>query len=310
MELVVFTEPQQGASYDTLLSVARAAEAGGFTGFFRSDHFVPIWAGDGRPGPTDAWVTLAGLARETARIRLGTLLTSATFRLPGPLAVAVAQIDQMSGGRVEFGIGAGWYAREHEAYGISFPPLGERFDRLEEQLAVVTGLWATPEGKTFSHPGRYYPVVDSPALPKPLQRPRPPVIVGGIGPVRTPRLAATYADEYNVPFAPLSAARGLYAKTRDVCEAAGRDPASLRLSCALIVCCGADEAEYTRRAAAIGEDPAALRTHQAGGTPAELVERLNAFTEAGAVRAYLQVRDLADLDHLALIAAEVMPHLG
>src|SRR3954471_1274879 len=178
-----------GATYDDLLAVARRTEECGFDAFFRSDHYLTM-AGDGLPGPTDAWVTLAGLARETSRVRLGTLVTSATFRLPGPLAIAVAQVDAMSGGRVELGLGSGWYDAEHTVYGIPFPPLGERFDRLEEQLAIVTGLWGTPVGGRFSYDGRYYTLRNSPALPKPMQQPGPPVIVGGLGRPRTPRLAA------------------------------------------------------------------------------------------------------------------------
>lgn len=165
------------------LRVARAAGDLGFDAFFRADHLARIAPGDdsGR-GPTESWVTLAGLARETSRIRLGTMLTSA-IRMPGVLAVAVAQVDAMSGGRVEFGLGAGWYEREHAAYGIPFPPVAERFDRLEEQLEIITGLWATPPGSTYSFAGRHYTLVDSPALPKPAQWPRPPVIVGGKGPL-------------------------------------------------------------------------------------------------------------------------------
>ena len=128
-------------------------------------------SGDGLPGPTDSWVTLAGLARETSSIRLGTMVTSATFRYPGPLAISVAQVDEMSGGRVEFGIGAGWFEAEHQAYAIPFPPLGERFDRLTEQLDIITGLWTTPAGQTFDYAGKHYTVADSPALPKPVQSP-------------------------------------------------------------------------------------------------------------------------------------------
>ncbi len=199
MLLRIFTEPQQGASYDDLLAVARAAESLGFDGFFRSDHYQRH-GGDGLPGPSDAWITLAGIARETSRIRIGTLLTAATFRLPGPLAITVAGVDQMSGGRVELGLGAGWYDDEHRAYGIPFPRLGERFERLEEQLAVITGLWSTPLGERFSFTGRHYQLVDSPALPKPAQAPGPPIIVGGGGATRTPRLAATFAQEFNMPF--------------------------------------------------------------------------------------------------------------
>src|SRR3954453_20989606 len=148
MNLRVFTEPQQGASYDDLLRVAHAAEDLGFDAFFRSDHYLVMGDGDGLPGPTDAWMTLAGLARETSRIKLGTLVSPVTFRLPGVLAISVAQVDVMSGGRAELGLGAGWFEAEHRAYGIPFPP--KRFDLLEEQLAVVTGLWSTPRGETFS----------------------------------------------------------------------------------------------------------------------------------------------------------------
>src|SRR4051812_682932 len=154
MDLRIFTEPQQGASYDTLLTVAKATEDLGFDAFFRSDHYLKMGDMDGLPGPTDAWITLAGLARETSRIRLGTLMTAGTFRLPGVLAIQVAQVDQMSGGRVEFGLGAGWYEEEHTAYGTPSPK--EKFARLEEQLAIVTGLWETPVGKTFTYDGRFY----------------------------------------------------------------------------------------------------------------------------------------------------------
>ena len=178
MKLRIFVEPQQGATYEQLLAVARATEELGFDAFFRSDHYLAM-GGDGLPGPTDAWVTLAALARETTRIRLGTLVSSATFRWPGVLAITVAQVDAMSGGRVELGLGTGWYDGEHTAYGIPFPTLGERFERLEEQLAILTGLWATPVGEKFSYSGAHYSLADSPALPKPFQKPRPPLIVGG-----------------------------------------------------------------------------------------------------------------------------------
>ncbi|GAB3068900.1 LLM class F420-dependent oxidoreductase [Micromonospora schwarzwaldensis] len=309
MELRIFTEPQQGASYDQLLAVARRAEETGFAAFFRSDHYLKMGSVSGDPGPTDAWTTLAGLARDTTRIRLGTLMSAATFRLPGPLAITVAQVDQMSGGRVELGIGAGWYAEEHAAYGIPFPPLGERFDRLEEQLAVITGLWSTPAGATFDFPGTYYPVTDSPALPKPVQRPRPPVLLGGRGPKRTPGLAARYADEFNMPFASVDDTTDQFRRVRDACAEIDRDPATMTWSNALVLCCGRDDAEVARRAGAIGREPAELRANGAAGTPAEVVDTLGRYAEAGSTRIYLQVLDLADLDHLELVAAEVMPQL-
>jgi alkanesulfonate monooxygenase len=317
LTLRIFTEPQQGATYDTLLAVAQETERLGFDGFFRSDHFLRIGGqpgdADGRPGPTDAWITLAGLARDTSRIRLGTLLTSATFRLPGPLAVAVAEVDAMSGGRVELGLGAGWYEDEHTAYGIPFPPTAERFDRLEEQLAVITGLWTTPVGERFSYDGVHYRLKDSPALPKPVQQPHPPVIIGGAGARRTPALAARYAMEFNLPpFQSFEMFTAAGDRVRTACEAAGRDPASMVFSVALTLCCGADEAEFGRRAAAIGMEPAEAHgnTAVAAGTADEVADRLRAYQDAGASRVYLQVLDLGDLDHLRLVAETVVPRLG
>lgn len=309
MKYRIFTEPQEGADYRTLRNVAVAAEELGFDAFFRSDHYLKMDDGSGLPGPTDAWTTLAGLAIETSRIRLGTLVTAATFRLPGPLAITVAQVDQMSGGRVEFGLGSGWYEAEHAAYGISFPPLGERFDILEEQLAIITGLWGTPEGQTFSFEGAHYQLTDSPGLPKPAQRPRPPVLLGGSGARRTPRLAARFADEFNVPFGSVADSATQFARVRDACEAAGRYPATMTYSVAQTVCCGKDEAEFRRRAAAIGREPADMREHGVGGTPAEVAAKIAEFAEIGAERIYLQVLDLSDLDHLALIASDVVPQL-
>jgi F420-dependent oxidoreductase-like protein len=307
LTLRVFTEPQQGASYDDLLAVAREAERLDFDAFFRSDHFLSMGPGSGEPGPTESWVTLAGLARDTERIRLGTMVTAATFRLPGPLAIAVATVDAMSGGRVELGLGAGWFEDEHRAYGVPFPSTRERFDRLEEQLAIVTGLWTTPVGERFDFQGRHYQLSDSPALPKPVQRPRPPVIVGGLGKRRTPALAARYADEFNVAFAPLGDFRTLVATVTDACERAGRDPSSMTWSTAQVLCCGEDEEAYRRRAAAIGREPDQLRATALAGTVDEVTAKLGTFADGGAQRVYLQVLDLSDLDHLRLVAAEVAP---
>jgi F420-dependent oxidoreductase-like protein len=311
MKLRIFTEPQQGADYGTLRRVALAAEELGFDAFFRSDHYLKMGEGSGLPGPTDAWVTLAGLALETSRIRLGTLVTAATFRRPGPLAVTVAQVDQMSGGRVELGLGTGWFEAEHTAYGIPFPSLGERFGRLEEQLAIITGLWGTEVGKTFSFEGEYYRLTDSPGLPKPAQRPRPPILLGGAGPRRTPRLAARFADEFNVPFHALADSAAAFARVREACEAAGRYPASMIYSVAHTVCCGKNEAEFRRRAEAIGMQPEDFREGERGlgGTPGEVAAKIAQFGEIGADRVYLQVLDLADLDHLELLASDVLPQV-
>ena len=310
MDLRIFTEPQQGASYDDLLAVAQAAERLGFSAFFRSDHYLKMGDVSGLPGPSDAWVTLAGLARETSTIRLGTLMTAATFRLPGPLAIAVAEVDAMSGGRVELGIGTGWYDAEHTAYGIPFPSLGERFERLEEQLAVITGLWATPDGARFDFAGTHYTLVDSPALPKPVQRPGPPVVIGGWGPKRTPRLAATFAAEFNLGFATPEDTAPQFDLVRDACRTRDRDPATMELSVAQVVCCAESDGDLARRASAIGRQVDELRDHGLCGTPDEVVAKLERFAAIGTTRTYLQVLDLADLDHLTLLGEQVLPRVA
>ncbi|WP_144119566.1 LLM class F420-dependent oxidoreductase [Catellatospora sichuanensis] len=309
MELRVFTEPQQGATYEQLLAVARAAEDAGYGAFFRSDHYLKMGDVTGLPGPTDAWTTLAGLARDTNRIRLGTLMTAATFRYPGPLAISVAQVDAMSGGRVELGIGTGWYAEEHEAYGLPFPSVGERFDRLGEQLHIITGLWSTPVGGAFDFHGKHYTLTRSPALPKPAQQPYPPILIGGGGKRRTPVLAARFADEFNLPFASVEDTAAQFGRVRDACVRTGRDPGALRLSNALVLCCGRTDAEVARRAAAIGRQVDELRANGLAGSPAEIVEKIGRYAEVGAQRVYLQVLDLTDLDHLELVAAEVAPQV-
>ncbi|GAA2541765.1 LLM class F420-dependent oxidoreductase [Mycolicibacterium diernhoferi] len=309
LDFRVFVEPQQGATYGDQLAVAKAAEQLGYSAFFRSDHYLAM-SGDGLPGPTDSWVTLAGIARETTTIRLGTMVTSATFRYPGPLAIAVAQVDEMSGGRVELGIGAGWFEAEHQAYAIPFPPLGERFDRLTEQLHILTGLWQTPAGQTFDYTGAHYTVKDSPALPKPAQSPRPPIIIGGAGPKRTPALTAQFADEFNIPFASLEDLTAQYDRVAAAVAAAGRAPDSLVYSAAFVLCAGRGEAELTGRAAAIGRELDEMRGNSpVAGSADEVVEKLGAFIRAGVQRVYLQVLDMSDLDHLAFFATEVIPQL-
>ncbi|WP_433462862.1 LLM class F420-dependent oxidoreductase [Spirillospora sp. CA-128828] len=305
MRLRIFTEPQQGASYETQLAVAKATEDLGFDAFFRSDHFVKMGEVTGEPGPTDSWITLGALARETSRIRLGTLVTAATFRQPGPLAISVAQVDQMSGGRVDLGLGTGWFEEEHTAYGIPFPSLGERFARLEEQLEILTGLWGTPSGGTYAFSGEHYTLNESPALPKPAQAGGPPIIIGGVGAKRTPRLAARYADEYNVPFHQVEDTGAAFDRVRAACSEAGRTK-PLVCSAAQVVCCGRDEAELRRRADAIGRQVPELRENGLAGTPGELVDKIGRFAELGAERIYLQVLDMHDLEHLELLAAEVL----
>ena len=251
------------------------------------------------------------IARETTSIRLGTMVTSATFRYPGPLAIAVAQVDEMSGGRVELGLGAGWFEAEHKAYAIPFPPLGERFDRLTEQLSVIRGLWTTPPGETFDYSGSHYTVADSPALPKPVQSPHPPIIIGGAGAKRTPALAAAFATEFNIPFAPVDVAETQFERVATALADAGRSPESLTYSAAFVVCAGRDEREIARRAAAIGREVDELRSNSPlVGTPAEIADKLGAYRQIGVQRAYLQVLDLSDLDHVDFFAAEVIPQLS
>ncbi|AYY13421.1 LLM class F420-dependent oxidoreductase [Actinobacteria bacterium YIM 96077] len=306
MQLRIFTEPQQGATYEDQLRVAQATERLGFDAFFRSDHFLAMGDTRGLPGPTDAWLTLAALARETTRIRLGTLVTAATFRYPGMLAVQAAQVDHMSGGRLEVGLGAGWYAAEHAAYGVPFPP--RRFELLEEQLKIITGMWETPVGGRFDFGGDYYTVANSPALPKPVQDPLP-LIIGGHGPKRTPVLVARYATEYNAPFPPKDEIGDRFARVRKVCDDGGRDPGEMAYSVALVLACGQNEAEFERRAAAIGREPAELRQNGIAGTTQEVVDELGRLRDLGADRVYLQVLDLSDLEHLELVASEVAPHV-
>jgi F420-dependent oxidoreductase-like protein len=304
MKLRIFVEPQQGASYDDILAAATATERLGFDGFFRSDHFLRMGAVSGTPGPTDAWVTLAGLARDTSTIRLGTLVSSATFRPPALLAIQVAQVDAMSGGRIEFGFGTGWYEAEHAALGIPFPE--RRFDLFEEQLEIITGLWNTPEGETFSHSGKGYTLVDNPALPKPAQRPLP-VIIGGKGKTRTPALAARYASEFNIPFASsFEEVPRLLSSVRAACDAIGRDPNTLRESLAVVAVLGATDAEFVRRAERIGRDPEELRRTALGGTPDAARERLAALEAEGVDTVYLQLWDVRDLDLVELLAGELL----
>ncbi len=310
MDLRIFIEPQMGASYDDQLRVAQTAEAAGYDAFFRSDHLLAMGDASGEPGPTDSWVTLGAIAVQTTRIRLGTMVTSATFRLPGPLAIAVAQVDDMSRGRIELGLGSGWFEAEHAAYGVPFPGLGERFDRLAEQLEIITGLWGTLPGERFSYSGAHYTLTDSPALPKPVQQPHPPIIVGGKGPKRTPALAARFASEINVPFSGIDEVAAQFARVDAACQDLGRDPAELVRSTAQAIAIGRDDAEVERRALTLGRDAADLRANGLAGTVAEVVDRVGEWREkTGVTRLYLQLLDMADLDQVELIAAEVAPQL-
>jgi len=306
MEYCVFVEPQQGASYAELSAFAQAAERLGFHGFFRSDHYLTM-GGSGLPGPTDAWTSLAALAVETSTIRLGTLVSSATYRQPGILAIQVANVDEISGGRVELGLGAGWYEKEHRAYGIPFPD--NRFGPLEEQLQILPGLWGISGDETYSFAGETYTLTDAPARQRPAQG-RIPLIVGGGGPTRTPRLAAQYATEFNSFRGPVGAGER-FDVVRAACERVGRDPSSLRYSAAIQTVVGANEAEVERRAARVGKTAAEHRANPdtATGTPSEVAATLAAYAALETARVYIQLMDMRDLDQLELLAAEVLPQL-
>ena len=306
MRLRVLLEAHHGATYEQILALAQTAEEAGFEAFFRSDHYLGVERGNPRFVPTDSWTTLAGLARETRRVRLGTLVTAATFRLPGVLAVTVATADAMSGGRVELGLGAAWYTQEHEMFGIPFPPIKERFDRLEEQLSIITGLWTTPPGERFSFQGEHYQVDQCANFPRPAQSPRPKLIVGGGGPRRTPALAARFADEFNAGFGP--GVGELFVRFRRICEEVGRDPATVHLSAVVPVFCGSDEAEVTRRAQTMNRGP--LLDQAVCGSPDAVVEHLAQVAETGADTIYFHIFDVEDLDHLRLLGAEVLPRLA
>jgi len=317
LRLRVLMEPRHGARYDEILALALATEAAGFDAFFRSDHLLGVDPDDPTYRPTDCWTTLGGLARDTERVRLGALVSAATFRSPGLLATIVASVDEMSGGRVELGLGTGWFAREHAAFGLPFPRTRERFDRLEEQLAIITGLWGAGAGSGFSFDGAHFRIEDNRTPPRPVQHPHPPIIIGGTGPKQTPAIAARYATEFNgaLPIGnqgaqvdPGASLRERFAVFARACVAIGRDPGEARRSVVLPVACGATPADTERRAAVIGSE--FMRTNAASGSPAQVTERIGVLAEAGADTVYLHIYDIHDLDHIALIGAEVLPHVA
>jgi F420-dependent oxidoreductase-like protein len=301
-------EPRHGASYDEILTLALAVERAGFDAFFRSDHLFGVQPDDPLYRPTDSWTTLAGLARDTERVRLGTLMTAATFRSPGLLAAIVATVDEMSGGRAELGIGTAWYEREHQAFGIPFPARKERFDRLEEGLEVITGLWLAAGGQGFSFDGRYFQVADNRTPPRVTQRPHPPVIVGGAGAKRTPAIAARFATEFNSALSGIEEARERFARFGRACEAIGRDPATARLSGFAPVAIGSTEAQAQRRAEVVTSP--GIRQSMVIGSPGQLTERIAGLVDVGADTIYLHIFDIGDLDHIALIGAEVLPQVA
>jgi len=308
MRFALMIEPQQGCSYADQLAIARRAEAAGFGTFFRSDHYTSFPGEAGRP-TTDAWTVLAGLARETSRIRLGALVSPVTFRQPGTLAKIVTTVDEMSGGRVEFGVGAGWNEREHREHGLPFPPMAVRAEMLEETLAILRGLWQEPDGWSFH--GRHYSVEDARFRPRPVQQPAPPIIVGGEGTPRSMRIAARHADEFNLASSSPERAAERFARLDEACRAAGREPATLRRSAMAGVLVGRGPAEVTSRSAALlagfgiaGDGEAWLaerRPRWIMGTPDEARAMVRRFAAAGAERIVLQDFLPWDLDMVDLL---------
>jgi F420-dependent oxidoreductase-like protein len=302
MEFRIFTEPQQGAGYQRLSTLAMHTETLGFDGFFVSDHYHAMGEINPRLGPTDALTTLAGLARDTNSLRLGTLVCSSTFRQPGRLAVIAAEVDQMSSGRLELGVGAGWFDREHEALGIDFPPLKERFDRMEDQLSILELFRTTPSTSTFSYEGKTASLKDCPALPKASQKSGIPIIVGGGGPKRTPNLAARFASEFNLPFSSPTDFQLQAERVARACESLERDPESMIFSSAQVLCIGESEEELIKRSQRIGRELSELRENGVAGILDEARERIRAFQQMGVSRMYFQVLDEDDLDHVTLLA--------
>ncbi len=311
MRYALMIEAQQGLTYADQLAIARRAEAAGFEAMFRSDHYESFPGSAGRP-TTDAWTVLAGLARETERIGLGALVSPVTFRHPGALAKIVATVDEMSGGRIEVGVGAGWNEDEHRRHGFAFPPIAERADMLEEQLAILHGLWSEPDGWSFA--GRHYRVDDAIFYAKPVQRPHPPIIVGGEGSPRSLRIAARFADEFNVTSSDPARAADRYARLAEACQAIGRDPGSIRRSAMVGTLIGADDAELAVRKRAVlaeftlDEQGEAWFTEREGrwiiGTPERVWAKVAEYAAAGVERLMLQdfvPHDLAMIDLLGEI---------
>jgi len=308
VRFAVMLEPQQGYSYADIRTVAKHVEAVGFEAFFRSDHYSSFGEGP-ELATTDAWTTLAALARDTSTIRLGTLVSPVTFRHPGQLAKVVTTVDEISGGRVEVGLGAGWFEIEHRRYGFPMPPIPTRFDMLEDSLAILETLWG-PDGQTFE--GRVWGLTDTAAQPKPLQRPRPPIILGGRAGARGSRLAATYAAEYNVCEIPTDEARQRFAAVDEACTAIGRDPATLTRSLLIPAVLGRDRTDVDRRIAeGLGESRRAMgaddierergRTWLVGGL-AEATDLLLEYGASGVQRTIFQLQAGRDLAHIDLLA--------
>jgi F420-dependent oxidoreductase-like protein len=311
MRLRVLLEPHHGATYAQIRDLAQAAEQGGFDAFFRSDHYLGIDANDTTYQPTDSWTTLAGLALQTERVRIGTLVNASTFRLPGQLAVEVATVDQMSGGRAELGIGTAWFEREHQYFGIPFPKLAERFERLEEQLEILRGLWDTKPGERFSFEGKYFTIADCAAFPRWASRPK--IIIGGAGAAKTPRLAAKYADEFNAALCPVDEHKARFDNFHRKCEEVGRDLPAARLSATVPVALGTDEADLEARMTAFGQaaglvNNAGVKGYGADGAR-QVRDVLKRLADQGTDTTYFHVYGPSDVDHIRLLGSEVLARM-
>ncbi len=313
MQLCLMIEGQEGVSWAQWLALARTCERHGISTLFRSDHYMNLDGQHPERGALDAWGTICGLAAVTSRLRLGTMVSPASFRHPSQLAKLVATADHISGGRVELGLGAGWHEREHAAYGFPFADTRTRMDVLEEQLQVVLGAWDPPSAPPFSFSGEHYQLEDLDARPKPIQSPHPPLILGGSAGPRSVALAARYADEYNTVFPTVEEVRERRARVEQACEHAGRDPIAFSIMTGVLV--GSDQAQLRERARRLGEkmgsDPSGLIDDPPSGwivgTVDQAVQQLRALSEAGVSRVMCQQLVHDDLDAVALLGDVLAP---
>jgi F420-dependent oxidoreductase-like protein len=315
MDVCLMVEGQEGVTWDQWVGLARACERYGFEGLFRSDHYLSFWH-PSEEGALDAWATISALAAVTERIRLGTMVSPVTFRHPAQLAKAVVTADHVSGGRVELGMGAGWFEREHAAFGFAFPPMGERMELLAEQVEIVHRLWGG-DGDEVTFAGAHYRLEACPALPRPLQRPHPPLIVGGGAGPRSAAIAARWADEYDLVYVDPAGAKDRVARVSAACEAIDRDPSSVRRSLLTKAIVGTDDDEVRRRVGALmartneSGDAGAflddLRASHVAGTVEQVVERLDEYAAAGIQRVLLHQLVHDDLESVELIGREIVP---
>jgi F420-dependent oxidoreductase-like protein len=315
MDISLMVEGQEGVTWDQWVTLARTCEEHGFEGLYRSDHYLSFWGAQER-GALDAWATLSALGAITERIRLGSMVSPVTFRHPSELAKVVITADHASRGRIELGMGAGWFEAEHRAFGFPFPPVGERLDRLTEQVEIVHRL-ITGDGTEVDFEGKHYRLESCPAFPAPVQDPHPPLIIGGGGGPRSAALAARWADEYDTVYVSVSQARERFDRVTAACEAIGRDPSTVRRSVMLKVVAGADDAEVRRRAAeqmAWQDEDGDVDAYLAdltgtglAGTPDRILERLAEYAAIGVQRVLIQQLVHTDVEAVTLVGREVVP---